>query len=425
MIYKCPNCNGALEYNPTSDKMECAFCGNAYSVGEISTTQVGKDYVDFRLKEFEQETDSKLEQSGQENGFNDLSTEEEDVFVPLGTMECKIYTCTSCGAQLVVNDTEAATFCAYCGQPTIVFSRISEELKPESIIPFNINKERAIRSIRNIMERSAFVPDEVKKSKIEQVRGIYIPYWVYDIRYYDWKYHETVDLDGNSDGRTLRASEYMHMDITLDASSTLDDELSQRLEPYNLRGRKPFEAGYLSGYYMDKYDISANQLHKYAPIRAKELLEVELNTAGYHNANKNALHAYWSYEPQIVKAEYSLFPAWFMTFRYNYEPYTIMINGQNGKIIGTLPYDKKKIIGMLIVLSVIASVIVTILSYVFYNCFDLVDDAYKILLAAFSAVVPAVLYFKAFSILRQVRAAKYMTTNRITSQYVRERQDKM
>lgn len=30
MVCKCPNCDGALEYNPSYAEMECPFCGNTF-----------------------------------------------------------------------------------------------------------------------------------------------------------------------------------------------------------------------------------------------------------------------------------------------------------------------------------------------------------------------------------------------------------
>ena len=38
MIYKCPNCNGALEYNPVSDEMECAHCGGGFTMQEMEAS---------------------------------------------------------------------------------------------------------------------------------------------------------------------------------------------------------------------------------------------------------------------------------------------------------------------------------------------------------------------------------------------------
>ena len=35
-------------------------------------------------------------------------------------------------------------------------------------------------------------------------------------------------------------------------------------------------------------------------------------------------------------------PVWILTTRYQNQPYTFMMNGQTGKMIGSLPYDKQK-----------------------------------------------------------------------------------
>jgi divalent metal cation (Fe/Co/Zn/Cd) transporter len=41
-----------------------------------------------------------------------------------------------------------------------------------------------------------------------------------------------------------------------------------------------------------------------------------------------------------AKAEYAMLPVWMMTTRYNGESYTFGINGQTGKMVGSLPIDK-------------------------------------------------------------------------------------
>ena len=35
---------------------------------------------------------------------------------------------------------------------------------------------------------------------------------------------------------------------------------------------------------------------------------------------------------QIQKETYAMLPAWFMTFRYKENPYTMLVNGQTGKV---------------------------------------------------------------------------------------------
>ena len=39
---------------------------------------------------------------------------------------------------------------------------------------------------------------------------------------------------------------------------------------------------------------------------------------------------------------YAMAPVWILTTRYQNQPYTFMMNGQTGKMIGSLPYDKQK-----------------------------------------------------------------------------------
>ena len=44
MICKCPQCDGALEYSPVSDMMECPFCGTSYDMMQIMAVQNQYDH---------------------------------------------------------------------------------------------------------------------------------------------------------------------------------------------------------------------------------------------------------------------------------------------------------------------------------------------------------------------------------------------
>ncbi len=67
MIYKCPNCNGALVFEPDTAKLFCVHCLSRFD--SIDTDEVQSTY--------------------------------------------SIYTCTSCGAELAVDGTETSTYCGY------------------------------------------------------------------------------------------------------------------------------------------------------------------------------------------------------------------------------------------------------------------------------------------------------------------------
>lgn len=324
MICKCPNCSGALKFNPAYDKMACPYCGDVFQVQEVSNEKV---------------------------------------------MSCNVYTCTSCGGELAVNGVETSTFCAYCGQPTIVFSRVSQELEPDSIIPFKITKEQAVQSIRERFAKSIFVIDEVKNFEVEKIRGIYIPYWVYDIYYYDsLTYAGRKSINGNEKYVSfVREAECDFIGITLDASSVLGGESVQCLEPYDLKELRPFQAEYLSGFYTDMYDVKEEALTDVALKKVQEMFDSRVKSTIEAEGVILTKEGPGSPKSEIKKVEYALLPVWFLTFRYQNEPYTILVNGQTGKIVGSVPFNKKKFwtvyAALTLGLGLIMAILLTVISF--------------------------------------------------------------
>ena len=417
MIYKCPNCNGALEYNPATDRMECEFCGNGFLLAEIEAAQQKVEHT-YNQQSGERKVIVNGEGSQEIRSGSAAQNEEQEVdfLANIDTMECNIYTCTSCGAELAVNDSEAATFCAYCGQPTVVFSRVSQELKPQSIVLFRINKEQAVNGIRERLKKSFFVPKEIKNFSVDKVRGIYIPNWVFDIHYYDMQHWEVTNSDNKIINNFEREAECMLKGLTLDASKKLDDELSQRLEPFDVRTRKPFESGYLSGYYADKYDFDEDRMRTYAYWRAKQLFDAQIKeTIPASNAQLKL-----SFPKRIIKnVEYTLLPVWFVTFRYNYENYTIAVNGQTGKVVGTVPYDKRKVGALFGGIAAVVALLITILGLL------LMQNISSGMPGIVLLIISGVLLFIAILKMNKIKNAMTLTKAYETEEYVKERQDRI
>ena len=336
-------------------------------------------------------------------------------------MEGKIYTCTSCGAELFINGVETATYCAYCGQPTVVFSRVSEELRPERIIPFGIQKEQAVAVIRERLSHGFFVPKAIKNFEVEKVRGIYIPYFLFDAYYYDYqKLKGTVKYEESSRTETfIREAECDFRNLTCDASKMLNDETSQRLEPYDLNGLKPFEIGYLSGFYADRYDMNEKTLKNVVRVRCKELFDNEMKIDLMAD-NPKILSSHPKFE--LKKAQYVLLPAWFMTFRYKNEAYTILVNGQTGKVVGAVPFAKDKLIALFVAIAVVCSVLFSFVGMFLFNEYMLEVSEFRIHLFALMAIIAAYSTGIAsyVSVIRNIK----LTKAKKTAKFVRERQDK-
>lgn len=313
MRFQCPGCGGALEYNALMDKMLCSFCGSTYEVGE------------FDLKE---ENDAK--------GPETVPIMAQDI------LECKVFSCSSCGAEILINGVETSKFCAFCGQPAISFDRIAGELKPDYILPFKISKEHAMNKMSETIRKAKIEPEKIENFKVEHLRGIYMPYRLYDIEYYDdqiWRKKKEGTYVRTSKSY-IRKARYTFRDLAVPTASRLNNEITQRLEPYDMSCKVPFDSEYLSGYYADRYDMSALETNLTALRKAKELFNAGVCMT-IDSSDPGEL-SFTRPEVDILGSSYVLVPAWFMTVQLEGETYTLVMNGQTGKIAGALPVSKKR-----------------------------------------------------------------------------------
>ena len=317
MASKCPNCGYKLIFSPDYGALCCDMCGGIYMPEEIEADHEEQDLLDL----------------------NEVLGTEED----FDTTEFRVYTCSSCGGEIIVNNTEASTSCIYCGNPSIVFSRVTKERKPDSILPFKLTREEAAKQIRGILKPVGSIPRKFKKFDINDIRGIYIPYMIVDVEYRGAHFIEKQMGDKNAETFLYeRAGRCDFKDIPVEASTKLCDEYSIRLEPYDLSELVPFDEDYLNGFYSDVCDLDRFWLDRNIKKRLKDIYDgLVLEKFPEHLSdmkfsNSSIIH---NKTPQ-----YALLPVWFLSFMYEGKPHTILVNGQTGKVVCSLPWDKKKLI---------------------------------------------------------------------------------
>lgn len=305
----CPACGAALTYDPETGKMKCGSCGSTYTTEELAT----------------EPAKSVKPHEGNE-----------------GQLECRVYRCSSCGAELNVNSAETSTFCPYCGQPTLLFDRIATMNTPDLIIPFSVTREKAASLIREKLRKEPFVPRELRDVPLDQISGIYIPYWIYDI-----DYEEKAYLSGFANSETthpdffyLNAERHFEA-IPAEGASRLDDELSKSLAPYHIDGARPFDPSCLSGFYSDRCDADPSDLENAAAEKARDFLENDMMKKIHDEEDMQSVTIQSKTENfTITDRKYALFPAWFLTFRWKNKPVTILVNGQTEKLVGGLPVNR-------------------------------------------------------------------------------------
>ena len=419
MTYKCPNCYGALKYNAALDKMECEYCGSIFTMDEINQLYAHMEEKTSQYTDGQIKAQSQVNRENQNPDLNAANKNQDTI--EKEKLNVNIYRCSSCGAELAVNGVESSSFCAYCGQPTVIFSRVEGMDKPDVVIPFSVTKEQAIGIMQQRVRKVLYIPAKLKKIDIERVRGIYVPFWTYDMRYED----DLIIRYKVKSGKTTvtkyarRAGETTFRDLTYDASRMLNDDSSQKLEPFYVKNSVPFDAKYLSGFYADRYDMAMNVIRGNAIQKACDLFvgEVMKTVPG-------SGHQVVSSDPKVdlLGNKYLLAPVWFMTVRYENIPYTLMVNGQTGKLVGGLPYVMWKVVVTMIVLfGVFTTFIPFIVSGILGALSDSDDAPGKligvIIVGAIFIIVAGINYFS------KVKKSIDLTKEQAINRFSKERQD--
>ncbi len=332
MATLCRNCSHPLVFDPAKQKMYCSSCGSSFLPEE----------VEAESKEYRQD----LRAESMESIYN---TKDKDL------MDCYVYSCSECGGEIIINGTEASTTCVYCGNSNVVFSRIAKQKCPEFVMPFSITKEKAIELVHKKINSGLFIPKEIKNFSIDCIRGIYLPYWIINASYTNAAVIEGQVRSGKSTVTRYfgRAGKLKLTRFPIDASQALSDESSSRLEPFELSHLKPFDEDYLAGFYSNVSDVTYIDLKRATLKRAEEYFAKEAMD-DVRASRKKIVSSIPS-----VKIEnnmvYAMLPAWFITFKYKGKPNTILVNGDTGKVVCALPWNKGLFYSLLFTFGAVAT----------------------------------------------------------------------
>ena len=344
--YQCPACTGPLQFDAGTDRLVCEYCGSAYPIAEIEAMFAEENEAAAQAQEA---ADKKKEEQMQQAAGWDTSGMCEDWGADAEGM--RVYNCPSCGAQLICDETTAATACPYCDNPTIVPGQFSGGLKPDYVIPFKLDKKQAIAALKKHYEGKKLLPDAFKKKNhLEEIKGVYVPFWLFDgkaggdmtfeatrTRTYtqgDYRITETMHYHVERGGSVAFAR------IPVDGSKKMPDDYMDSLEPFDYSELKPFSTAYLPGYMADKYDVSAEECGKRADQRAENTAVdcLRNSVSGYTGVIETDRNV----KLNRGEVKYALLPVWILNTKWNGQNYMFAMNGQTGKFIGDLPVDKHK-----------------------------------------------------------------------------------
>ena len=315
--YKCIACGGTLKFSSQKQKLICTYCDTTYDVEEF-------------------EAAGGVEKQPEYNEIkNEWDLDKEGLVV---------YACKTCGGEVIGSKDLTATKCPFCNNPVIISNKLKGYLKPDLVIPFRLNKRNAEKTLKEYINSFKFVPDEfVEDYHIKEIKGIYVPFWTYnayieiDVSYIGDKYNKNINTsyyDIKLDG------EIKFNKVPVAGSERFNDNFMNSIEPYDLSKAVPYSSAYMPGYLAYKYDENALFYQDKAHYRMATSID---------NLMKNELNEYddiigkkYDYKYKDYSYNYALYPVWFLVTIWKGKKYIFAMNGQTGKIVGDIPFCKRK-----------------------------------------------------------------------------------
>ncbi|HXE73269.1 MAG TPA: zinc ribbon domain-containing protein [Candidatus Nitrosotenuis sp.] len=356
--FPCPNCGATLVFAAGVDRLKCEYCGGTQEVPAQAPGRpgAGAGPVEHSLHELLSGSASK--------GWGAAT---------------RTFQCGQCGASTTLPQGQTSGKCAFCGSNVVAERAPNPDLiTPESLIPFKIPKEEAVKRFRQWLSGLWFRPNNLKHmAQVADIQGVYTPFWTFDARastrwsaesgYHYYETEEYTDTDGTRRTRQVQKTRWepssgfhqaAYDDILICASRGLSEGLVRQLEPYDTRGGLvAYQPAYLAGWQAEEYALGPREAWQKGQEEF-ERLEYQACSAQVPGDTHRNLNI--SMRLEGVTWKHCLLPLWIAAYRYQGKPYRFMVNGQTGKVSGEAPLSWWKVLGCALLLAALLLLLVAL-----------------------------------------------------------------
>ncbi len=350
--FECPSCGGAAEWSPTRQALVCPFCGT------VSPMQPPKP------------NEGAVKELDLAEALRAIPAADRGWQTPTRSVKCQ-----SCQAISVFKPDRVAQTCDFCGSPALIpYDEIKAPIRPESLLPFQLSESEVRNKVRAWYRSRWFAPNRFKsRAFTDTIHGLYLPYWTFDAQvaaqwaaeagYYYYTTETYRDDKGNTQTRQVQhvrweyasgALEHFFDDALVAASRGVPPNLLRGIEPFPTKDLVPYDAGYVSGWVVEQYQIDLVA----AAQRSRELMDTELRrlcAAQVPGDTQRNLQVTADYSGQTFK--HVLLPIWLLNYQYAGSTYRVVANGVTGSLAGKYPKSWIKIAALIFLLLVIGLII--------------------------------------------------------------------
>ncbi len=328
---KCPACGGPARYDPEKGLLICDYC---------------RTKTPIPAKPKEEKTEAEEQGTIHLDGFDFKNLNEQAT--DLNAANLPVYSCVSCGAEVIAPAEQIALTCPYCRNNIVLTEKVSGKLRPDAVIPFKITTKDLPGAMNRFYKGKALLPKRFfSDSTMGDVTGVYVPFWIFN-----GKVGGRLRYNGNTSHVTRNGSyEYTETkryaldrdvsmvfeNVPVDASGKIENALMDSLEPFDMKDAKPFDMRYLAGFTADRFDEAKRDISERARKRMYNTaagIAASSACTGYSGVTQRGGNLKLD-----LDAKYMLLPVYLFDLSFGGKKYHFAVNGQTGKAVGEVPTD--------------------------------------------------------------------------------------
>ena len=350
--FPCKHCGASLAFAPGTRALKCPYCNTLNEIADDGSA----------VEELDYQTQLQQLAAGQD--------EHEAVVVH----------CDGCGAESTLPPGTSAGTCPFCGRAVVATGTTKCLIKPRSLLPFAIDRNRATPQFAQWLAGLWFAPSALKSAADRgKLVGVYLPAWTYDCAttspytghrgdHYWVTETYTEYVDGKPQTRTRQVQRtrwssawgtvYVPFDdLLVLADRSLPDRLRSQLVGWDLMHLTPYADEFLSGFVAETYQVDLPSGFEVA----KQLMEGPIEQAirqdiGGDEQTISTVDTQYA----AITFKHVLLPVWMSAYRFGDRTFHFVINGRTGQVFGERPWSAVKI-SIAIVLALLLILIVVLI----------------------------------------------------------------
>ncbi|MEQ4715326.1 hypothetical protein [Nonomuraea sp. B19D2] len=326
--HPCAGCGASVAFAPGTTALRCPYCGLEQQIA-APTRQV-----------------------------RELSYEAFLAKPRVRTLAPNQFTCPGCAAR-TESDAISRT-CQFCGTVLVADTANDSQIAPEAVLPFALDRNGARNALRSWVRSRWFAPNRLKKvTEAESMKSTYLPHWTFDAgtvsdyvgqrgEHY-WITTSYTDSKGQRRTRRERRTRWYPAggrvardfdDVLVPATTQVDIEDLNELQPWPLNQAVPFHPNYVAGHHSLRYDTEPPVGLEQAKVIMRDVIDKDCRRdIGGDVQRVFSVDTHYS----NVMFKLVLLPVWVGNYLFGGKAYQVLINGANGEVQGDRPYSPVKI----------------------------------------------------------------------------------